>query len=147
MSNPNEESIWDLYVHLIPFITLKRQHMLLMQQKRQAELTLFWAKYQQAWFQPNVQEIKYVYCSPHCLSSLGWRRSKKTSKLRVTGFCAGNSEFPAQMASNAKMFLFDDVIMFDIVIQIFAILLKAWIWGDCDIYVTAVFWITHWSWW
>ena len=34
------------------------------------------------------------------------RRSKKTSKLRVTGRCAGNSpvtgEFPAQMASNAK---------------------------------------------
>ena len=32
-------------------------------------------------------------------------RSKKTSKLRVTGLCAGNSpgtgEFPAQMASNA----------------------------------------------
>ena len=40
---------------------------------------------------------------------------KKTSKLRVTGLCAGNSpetgEFPAQMGSNAKMFPFDDVIM------------------------------------
>ena len=34
------------------------------------------------------------------------RRSKKTSKLRVTGLCVGNSpgtgEFPAQMASNAE---------------------------------------------
>ena len=34
------------------------------------------------------------------------RRSKKTSKLRVTGLCAGNSpgtgEFPTQRASNAK---------------------------------------------
>ena len=34
------------------------------------------------------------------------RESKKTSKLRVTGLCAGNSpvtgEFPAQMASNAE---------------------------------------------
>ena len=33
-------------------------------------------------------------------------RSKKTSKLRVTGFCAENSpgtgEFPAQRASNAE---------------------------------------------
>ena len=42
-------------------------------------------------------------------------RSKKTSKHRVTALCAGNSpgtgEFPAQMASNAKMFPFDDVIM------------------------------------
>ena len=32
--------------------------------------------------------------------------SKKTSKLRITGFCAGNSpvtgEFPAQTASNAE---------------------------------------------
>ena len=42
-------------------------------------------------------------------------RSKKTSKLRVTGLCAANSpetgEFPAQRASNAEMFPFDDVIM------------------------------------
>ena len=40
------------------------------------------------------------------LKHLFRRRSKKTSKLRVTGLCAGNSpgagEFPAQMASNAE---------------------------------------------
>ena len=54
---------------------------------------------------------------PHdCLLSRLFRhRSKKTSKLRVTGLCAGNSpgtgEFPAQMASNADFFPFDDVIM------------------------------------
>ena len=40
------------------------------------------------------------------LNRLFRRRSKKTSKLRITGLCAGNSlvtgEFPAQMASNAK---------------------------------------------
>ena len=42
---------------------------------------------------------------------LNWwfrRRSNKTSKLRVTGLCAGNSpvtgEFPAQKASNAENF-------------------------------------------
>ena len=45
---------------------------------------------------------------PHdCLLNHWFRcRSKKTSKLRVTGLCAGNSpgtgEFPAQMASKAK---------------------------------------------
>ena len=45
---------------------------------------------------------------PHdcLLNRLFRRRSKKTSKLRVTSLCAGNSpgtgEFPAQMASNAK---------------------------------------------
>ena len=40
---------------------------------------------------------------------------KKTSKLRVTGICAGNSpvtgEFPAQRASNSENVSFDDVIM------------------------------------
>ena len=40
------------------------------------------------------------------LNRLFRRRSKKTSKLRVTGLCAGNSpgtdEFPEQMASNAE---------------------------------------------
>ena len=45
---------------------------------------------------------------PHdcLLNRLSRRRSKKTSKVRVTGLCAGNSpgtgEFPAQMASNAE---------------------------------------------
>ena len=45
---------------------------------------------------------------PHdcLLNRLFRRRSKKTSKLRVTGLCAVNSpgtgEFPAQMASNAE---------------------------------------------
>ena len=42
------------------------------------------------------------------LNRLFRRRSKKTSKLRVTGLCAGNSpvtgEFPAQRASNAENF-------------------------------------------
>ena len=45
---------------------------------------------------------------PHgcLLNRLFRRRSKKTSKLRVTGLCVGNSpvtgEFPAQMASNVE---------------------------------------------
>ena len=43
--------------------------------------------------------------SNRLLHRLFGRRSKKTSKLRATGRCAGNSpgtgEFPAQMASNA----------------------------------------------
>ena len=45
---------------------------------------------------------------PHdcLLKRLFRRRSKKTSKLRVTGLCVGNSpvtgEFPAQRASNAE---------------------------------------------
>ena len=43
------------------------------------------------------------------------RRSKKASKLRVTGLCEGNSpltgEFPAQRPVTGKIFPFDDIIM------------------------------------
>ena len=49
------------------------------------------------------------------LHHLFMRRWKKTSKLRDTSLCEGNSpmagDFPAQRASNAEMFPFDDVIM------------------------------------
>ena len=58
---------------------------------------------------------------PHdsLLSRLFRWRSKKASKLRVTGLCAGNSpatsEFPAQGASNVENVPFDDVIMRSII--------------------------------
>ena len=46
----------------------------------------------------------------HCLlNRLFGCRSKKTSKLRVTGLCAGNS--PHKWPVTRKMFPFDDVIM------------------------------------
>ena len=54
---------------------------------------------------------------PHVclLNRLFRRRSKKTSKLRVTGLCAGNSpvtgEFATQRPVTRKMFPFYDVIM------------------------------------
>ena len=86
----------------------------------------------------EVWELISIFI-PHVQNSLHWRhnepdgvsnyqprqcllnclfmcRSKKTSKLLVTGLCAENSpgtgEFPAQKASNAEMFPFDDVIMY-----------------------------------
>ena len=50
--------------------------------------------------------IMSALASPLLLNCLFWRRSKKTSKLRVTGLGEGNSlvngEFPTQRASNAK---------------------------------------------
>ena len=50
------------------------------------------------------------------LNRLFRRRSKKTSKLRVTGLCVGNSPGPVNSAHKwpvtRKMFPFDDVIMF-----------------------------------
>ena len=49
------------------------------------------------------------------LNRLFRRRSKKTSKLRITGLCAGNSpvtgEFPHKWPVTRKMFTSDDVIM------------------------------------
>ena len=52
----------------------------------------------------------------HCLlNHLFRRRSKKTSKIRVTGLCAVNSpvtgEIPAHMACNTENVSIDDVIM------------------------------------
>ena len=51
----------------------------------------------------GVLNHRRLHCLLNCLFR---RRLKKTSKLRVTGFCEGNSlvtgEFPAQKASNAE---------------------------------------------
>ena len=51
----------------------------------------------------------------HLLNRLFRRRSKKTSKLRVTGLCAGNSPGPVNSPHKRpvtrKMFPFDDVNM------------------------------------
>ena len=72
---------------------------------------------------------------PHdcLLNRLFRRRSKKTSKLRVTGLCAGHSPVPV----TRKMFPFDDVIMiFDAMYAISSInsspvLLIIWFWFYC----------------
>ena len=62
--------------------------------------------------QITVSNHQHHGCLLNCLF-----RWEKTTKLRVTGLCVGNSpvtgEIPAQMAGNAEMFLFDDVIMCD----------------------------------
>ena len=51
----------------------------------------------------QITSLTIVYLA---VSVVFGRRSKKTSKLRVTGLCAGNSsgtgEFPAQMGSSAE---------------------------------------------
>ena len=50
--------------------------------------------------------VRYHQYHDYLLNRIFRRRSKKTSKLRVTGLCEGNSpvtgEFPAQGASNAE---------------------------------------------
>ena len=79
--------------------------------------SVIWKCCQHHW--PSVREISTLLWrhngrssisnhQPHnCLFNCLFRhRSKKTSKLRVTGLCVGNSpgtgEFPTQMASNAE---------------------------------------------
>ena len=60
----------------------------------------------------SVSNHQPHYCLPNRLFR---RRSKKTSKLRVTGLCAENwpvtGKFPAQWPVTRKMFPFDDVII------------------------------------
>ena len=57
---------------------------------------------------PHYEHDVVSNCQPHdcLLKCLFRRRSKETSKLRLTGLCEGNSpgtgEFPAQRASNAE---------------------------------------------
>ena len=116
-----------LVLHLsLPNPCVRSRMKIQLEERRQAMLQLH-------------QSDQQVYCLLSCSLSLRWRnndrdgvsnhqprdcllnhlfrrRSKKTSKLRVTGLCAGNSpgtgEFPAQMASYAEMFQFDNVIMY-----------------------------------
>ena len=62
----------------------------------------------------NARECVSNHQPPDCLlNRLFRRRSKKTSKLCVTGLCAGNSPVnsPHKWPVTRKMFPFDDVIM------------------------------------
>ena len=66
-----------------------------------------WNKVETLRWHPNGCDSVSNHQPHNCLlNRLFSRGSKKTSKLRVTGLCAGNSpatgEFPAQMASNAE---------------------------------------------
>ena len=66
----------------------------------------------------NDHDVVSNYQPHGCLlNRLFRRRSKKTSKLRVTGLCVGNSPGPVNSPHKGpvarKMFPFDDVIMGD----------------------------------
>ena len=62
--------------------------------------------YSLQWRHNGRHSVSNLHPHDRLLNHLFRHRSKKTSKLRVTGLCAGNSpgtgEFPAQMASNAE---------------------------------------------
>ena len=65
-----------------------------------------WLTYPSRWRHNERDGVSNHQPYDSLLNRLFWRRSKKTSKLRVTGICEGNSpvtgEFPAQRASNAE---------------------------------------------
>ena len=76
---------------------------------------LLWLYFQFLWFLVHYNDVTMREMASQITSLTivystvySRRRSKKTSKLRVTGLCAGNSpvtgEFPAQRASNAENF-------------------------------------------
>ena len=64
-----------------------------------------WLHWKLSFWQLPVQPVIKISSKWRHFRLFG-RRSRKTSKLRVTGLCAGNSpvtvEFPSQMASNAE---------------------------------------------
>ena len=65
-----------------------------------------WQRYTLRWRHNGSDGVSNYQPHDCLLNRVFRRRSKKASKLRVTGLCAGNSpvpgEFPTQMASNAE---------------------------------------------
>ena len=80
--------------------TFERQHKHSMKNTDTAIRFTLWWRHNDHYGVSNHQPHHWL------LNCLFGHRSKKTSKLRVTGLCAGNSpgtgEFPAQMASSAE---------------------------------------------
>ena len=74
------------------------------------------------WRHNENDSVSYHQPRGCLLNRLFIRRSKKTSKLRVTGLCVGNSPGPVNSPHNGpvtrKMFPFDDVIMNDVAISL-----------------------------
>ena len=71
---------------------------------RQRNIACYWDVFLLRWRHNGRYSVSNHQSHDCLLNRL--RRSEKTSKLRVTGLCAGNSpgtgEFPSQMASNAE---------------------------------------------
>ena len=90
-------------------------------QKRHLIHVLMYPPYTSQWRNNGFAGFSNHQPHDYLLNRLFMSRSKKTSKLRVTGLCVGNSpvtgEFPAQRSSNA----FDDVIVKNVYLPAFHI--------------------------
>ena len=101
-----------------------------------SQIHLFWiSRFQFSLLWRHNERDGVSNYQPHdfLLNCLFRRRSKKTSKLRVTGLCEGNSpltgEFPSQRPVRRKMFPFDDVTCNDLPSDISALdILEIYIW-------------------
>ena len=92
---------------------------------------IYWIKYLKAQISLRWRHNEHDGISNHrprdcLLKRIFRRRSKKTSKLRGTGLCEGNSPWPVNSPQKGpitrKMFPFDDIIickLFDIVMKVY----------------------------
>ena len=86
------------------------------QQNTTKQKIFWWICSMSLWWRHNNYDSVSNHQPHECLlNRLIRRRSKKTSKLRVTGLCVGNSPGPVNSPHKGpvtrKMFPFDDVIM------------------------------------
>ena len=106
--DPNSNiSFWLWYLISYDYIWLQRWYMFNEHQKLRKDLERRYGNTLTLRWRHNERDSVSNHQPHDCLlNRLFTRRSKKTSKLRVTGLCAGNSpetgEFPAQRASNAE---------------------------------------------
>ena len=92
---------------------------------------LLWSCHTLQWRHNGCDSVSNHHPHDYLLNCLFRRRSKKTSKLRVTGLCAGNS--PHKWPVTRKMFPFDDVIM---------ILLYGFVWLYTNTHKGCFTWVT-----
>ena len=84
--------------------------------RRVFTVTVWWKWHKPLQWRHNGYDSVSTHQPHDCFLNRSFRRrSKKTSKFRVTGLCAGNSpgtgEFPHKWPVTRKKFPFDDVIM------------------------------------
>ena len=123
---------------------------------RHMHRTSFWALH---WRHNDHDGVPNHQTHGCLLNRLFRRRSNKTSKLRVTGLCVGNSPVPVNSPQKGpvtwKMFPFDDVIiMVSAILRIFIrvtyglFLSKVWLKKTIDwsfVFTCSVSWCVYWN--
>ena len=103
--------IWPIYINSAPYIKPITLHVVAIKNIVARGLHSFCTSFQ---WRHNGRGSVSNHQSHYCLlNRLFRRRSNKTSKLRITGLCAGNSPVnsPHKWPVTRRMFPFNDVIM------------------------------------